>query len=500
MIKKTAVILAILISYAYAQSPTFGWVKQMGDGARSLATDQSGNVISVGYFSSTQDFDPGSGVANLTSNGNEDIYISKLDPSGNYIWARSLGGTLKDQPYSVDTDPQGNVYIAGYFDSTVDFDPGSGTFQMTTDGVTDAFVLKLDPSGNFQWAVKYGSPFNDYGHNLTVDASGNVYTTGEFAGVVDFDPGTGTYTLNAGNQWNTFVTKLNANGNFVWARNIDGSRGYAIDLDNSGNVYFVGVFWGIRDFDPGPGTYTLDGGQSLGDGYVAKFDPSGNFIWALDFTYSPGNINCDQNGDIVISGSYGYCDFDPGSGTYALNSVGGPDAFIQKLSGTGNFKWAIGFGDQYTDFIQRTALDNFGNIYSTGSFQLTPDFDPGAGVTSFASWDGYDIFITRFSPNGQLTWAGHLGNNSTGAGSGIEIDPFGNIFAAGWCNGLGNYDPIGYNVILGTQDGSDAYVLKLGQPGLNLEKPFAINEGIWLYPNPSQGFISVKHLRTRTRL
>ena len=98
--------------------------------------DASGNVYTTGYFQGTVDFDPGAGTFNLTSAGLQDIFISKLDAAGNFVWAKQLGGTLNDVGYSIALDTSGNVYTTGFFRDTVDFDPGAGTFNLTPAGIT----------------------------------------------------------------------------------------------------------------------------------------------------------------------------------------------------------------------------------------------------------------------------------------------------------------------------------------------------------------------------
>ncbi|MBT6372369.1 MAG: hypothetical protein HOJ86_06840, partial [Acidimicrobiaceae bacterium] len=118
----------------------------------SVAVDSSGNVYTTGYFNGTVDFDPGAGTANLTSNGYKDVFVSKLDSSGNYVWAKNFGGTGNDMGYSVAVDSSGNVYTTGYFTGTVDFDPGAGTTNLVPNGSSDAFVSKLDSSGDLVWA------------------------------------------------------------------------------------------------------------------------------------------------------------------------------------------------------------------------------------------------------------------------------------------------------------------------------------------------------------
>jgi hypothetical protein len=123
------------------------WVKQMGgsnlDEGHSISVDGAGNVYTTGIFYSTADFDPGGGVFNLTSSVASDIFISKLDALGNFVWAGQMGGTDHDNGSAVVADRSGNLFLTGYFSFTADFDPGPGTFNLTAPGIVNIFVEKL---------------------------------------------------------------------------------------------------------------------------------------------------------------------------------------------------------------------------------------------------------------------------------------------------------------------------------------------------------------------
>ena len=123
----------------------------------------SGAIYTTGFFSATVDFDPGAGVFNLTSAGSGDIFISKLDASGNFVWAKQMGGIAYDKCYSIaiDTAGSGALYTTGVFEGTADFDPGAGTLNLTPAGQYDIFISKLDSSGNFVWAKRIGGTGRD---------------------------------------------------------------------------------------------------------------------------------------------------------------------------------------------------------------------------------------------------------------------------------------------------------------------------------------------------
>ena len=210
-------LLAIFTAYALAatmmNAQNFEWARTCGgtdyDEAFALSVDASGNVYTAGYFTGTADFDPGAGTYNLSSAGYSDVFIQKLDAAGNFIWAKSFGGVNEDIVNSLSVDALGNVYIAGYFYGTADFDPGAGTYNLTSAGEGDVFIQKLDAAGNFIWAKAFGGVYGDVSNSLSVDASGNVYTAGAFRGTADFDPEAGTQQyLTSQGETDVFVHKM----------------------------------------------------------------------------------------------------------------------------------------------------------------------------------------------------------------------------------------------------------------------------------------------------
>ncbi|MEO5571571.1 MAG: SBBP repeat-containing protein [Bacteroidia bacterium] len=239
------------------------WTKIYGgtsvDIANAVSTDASGNIYITGYFNGTTDFDPGTGTFNLTAAGGNEVFVSKLDGSGNFIWPKQMGGTVNDEGSVIAVDAAGKVYVAGYFSGTADFDPGTGTFNLTSAGGADIFISKLNNAGNFICAKQFGGISTDNIRSIVVDNTGNVYTTGVFYGTSDFDPGAGTFNLTSPGS-DIFISKLDASGNFIWAQqlgNVQGEQVYSIALDGSNNIYTAGTFYGTQDFDLGSGTSYL---------------------------------------------------------------------------------------------------------------------------------------------------------------------------------------------------------------------------------------------------
>ncbi|MBL7912057.1 MAG: T9SS type A sorting domain-containing protein [Bacteroidia bacterium] len=238
----------------------FTWAIDIGGSGtevgQTIKTDGSGNVYLGGYFGFTVDFDPGAGTANLTSAGGNDAFIAKYTSSGIYVWVKKFSGGLDEVCYSISVNSAGDIYSTGTFQSTTDFDPDAGTFNLGPSNTNDdIFVSKLNSTGAFVWAKKFGGSAVDFGTSISVDASG-VYTTGYYAGTADFDPST-TSVVNlvatAGSDF--FISKLDLNGNYIFAKSIGGSGndiGRAIITPSTDLIYTTGAFNTIADFDISP--------------------------------------------------------------------------------------------------------------------------------------------------------------------------------------------------------------------------------------------------------
>ena len=460
-----------------AHAQDFVWAKGMGGSldevGYSIAVDASGNVYTTGFFRGTTDFDPGAGTANLTSEGGADIFVSKLDASGNFVWAKSMGGGEYDAGNSVAVDASGNVYTTGVFYGTVDFDPGEATTNLTPVGESDIFVSKLDADGNFVWAKSLGGGDYDAGNSIAVDALGNVYTTGDFKGTADFDPGAGKANLiSTGGFADIFVSKLDPSGNFVWAKSLGGNGtdvGYSIAMDAAGNVYTTGYFQGTADFDPGVAMANLISTEGFADIFVSKLDASGNFVWAKGMGGSSpdfGNsIAVDASGNVYTTGNFkGTADFDPGAATVNLTSSGSEDIFVSKLDASGNFVWARGMGGSSPDFGYSIAVDAWGNVYTTGDFAVQADFDPSAATANLTAPEGSrDIFVSKLDASGSFVWAKGMGGIGPDFGRSIAVDASSNVYTTGYFIITADFDPGEETAELTAVGAFDIFVSKLKQ-------------------------------------
>ncbi|MBL0019526.1 MAG: hypothetical protein IPP17_24610 [Bacteroidetes bacterium] len=410
------IALLLLAFQVLNAQPVLQWANGAGstghDSGDGIAVDANGNSYSVAYFLSTIDADPGPGVQNLSSAGSEDILIRKLDPNGNIVWAKRIGGTLHDRAINIKYDPAGFIYLVGEFSGTVDFNPGTGVFNKTAAGNTDIFILKLDLLGNFDWAVALGSTGADNCWSLDIDASGAIYAVGFFSGTIDFDPGPGTFLLSSGGG---YVVKLDSSGSFVWAGDVGNAASTDIEVDGNGNMYVTGIFNQTADPDPGPSTFSLTSNGQY-DFYVEKLDSVGNFCWAVGFGGSLFDISesmaRDGAGNLYITGYFQQTvDFDPGIGTYAVTGPGYHDAFVLKLSPAGGFVWAKTWGSAAGEIGIDLELDSNSNVYVAGYFEDTLDFDPGAGIFSLPAAGIADAFIQKLDSAGNFINAMRLGGS-----------------------------------------------------------------------------------------
>ncbi|MBL4755801.1 MAG: T9SS type A sorting domain-containing protein [Flavobacteriales bacterium] len=462
----TLLIWMLLFSVSiHAQNINFEWAKTVGgtafDQAPTITVDAAGNIYSAGRFKKTVDFDPGPGVFNLTviGGGNDvDMYVQKLDPSGNFVWAKQFGGNSFDEVNAITVDNSGDIII-------------SGRKAFVPSSFDDIFLQKMDSSGSIIWTRTFGSLGSafDVGLSVTTDAVGNIYHTGAFQSTIDFDPGIGTFNLTSnGIASDMFVQKLDSNGDFIWANSVGGTdTDYptAITLDDLGNIYTVGYFKDSVDFDPGVGIQTLTS-QGSNDMFIQKLDNNGNFIWAKIFG-STGNdraesVSINASGNVCITGFFELSvDFDPGPGTNILNTNGLWDIFVLQLDANGDFLWAKGIGGSDYDYAYSLKIDDNSNIYLTGFFNDTVDFDPGVGINNKVSNGASDIFVQVLNSSGDLISIATLGGGGGDIGQSIYIGDSGDIYCSGYFVDTVDFNP-GIGVDTASSHGnSDIYVLKL---------------------------------------
>jgi hypothetical protein len=442
----TIALLVVLAQSGRAQTsaPDFRWARAAGgtgdDEAFCIAIDGAGNVYVVGDFAGITSF----GTNVLASSGSSDAFVAKLDANGNWLWAQKAGGTGFDRGLSVAADGAGNVYLAGYFGGTASF--GSNT--LVSSGSSDAFVAKLDANGNWLWAKQAGGTGFEQAGSVTVGSAGVVYVAGQFDGIALF----GTNTLLSAGSSDAFVAKLDANGNWLWAKQAGGpffDHAGSVAVDGTGNIYVAGQFQATAAF----GTTALDSSGGV-DAFVAKLDASGNWLWAKraggtsnDAAYS---VALDGSGNVYFAGWFS------GTASFGTNTLAGSDnsgTFVAKLDASGNWLWVRYAGGSNIYGVASLATDIAGNIYFGGGFDGTTSFGPNTLVSS----GSFDAFIAKLDASGNWLWARSAGGAIADSAFSVAVDGGGNVYLAGYFGGTASF---GSRTMV-SSGGYDAFVAQL---------------------------------------
>jgi hypothetical protein len=375
----------------------FTWGGPYADYARKVAVDPSGCVYVIGSYRGTVDFNPGRDVYELVSAGMYDVFLSKFDSDGNFVWAESWGGALSDTGYSVCTDAT-HVYITGHIDN-------------------DIFIKKLDTSGAVVWENTLGGVYFDSGMGI-VAADHGVYVTGMFRGVVDFDPdpiGEDLHTAVA-TQDGFLVSFDPVTGAFNWAADwgsvnpigVVRTPGIAVDVDDLEQVYVTGYFEDTCDFDPDPATEYWEPTNGTSDAYLTQFDCSGN--WHQVVTW--GGVGSDNGYDLVASGNgtvyvtgmfSDVCDFDPMVSGNVQTSQGESDVYITRFDLMVP-QWTRVWGGTKADGGYGIDLDGDGNIYASGYFSDRVEYAQAVECADpsdvHVSTGKEDAFLTKYMSDG----------------------------------------------------------------------------------------------------
>ncbi len=400
----------------YDRNGDYLWAKRMGgnssDQVFAVAADNTGNVYITGSFTGTADFNPGGTGGGLTASGNEDVFLAGYAPDGSFLWAKRMGGSDPDKGLGVALDGTGNIYVTGSFQGTADFNPGGTGGTFTTQGGEDVFLAKYASGGSFLWAKGMGSSGEDDGRAVAVDGSGNVYITGNFGyiafgGAADFNPGGAGGTLTSADLIfpDMFLAKYDAGGNYLWAKGMGGVEfewGNGIAVDAARNVYVTGSYTGAADFNPGGsgGTLPAAGPEDL---FVLKCDSSGDYLWCKNTGNSGSfvagrSVALDGAGNVYVTGFFnGPADFDPGAGTNTLSPAGSWDVFVASYAPNGDHVWAERMGGSGADEAYGIVVDGTNNVYVTGLFNGSVNFNPWGSGGTLASAGDADIFLLKLS-------------------------------------------------------------------------------------------------------
>jgi hypothetical protein len=435
-----------------------------GTGAESIkdmVVDENANMYLSGSFNSTVDFDPGEPVKNHVSAGQADIFLAGYNQLGQYIFSGSMGNTGMDEGNGLALDGGGNIFVTGVFSGTVDFNPGDGVANLTASGPNDIFVGKFSLQGVYSFSFRVGGSGFENGQAITWQQGKGIICTGNFAGLVDFDPGVGTAnkstvdfslsngylaTYNPAGQYR-FVSTM---GNYLLRPILLPDEGRAVTTDAMGNVYVTGQFTGTLQFRTSP-TTTLLVSKGGSDIFFAKFDSTGQPLWAFSMGSTLDDkglsIKIAHNQHIYVSGNFKReVDFDPGPGVSNLVSAGGvndtnDDIFMAGYLPDGSFSFAKVIGGTGAETLGEAVLDSLGNLYITGSFAGMADFNPSVENSMLNSAGGTDIFLAKYDSNGNYLFAKAMGGTGTDRGAGLGLMPDGSLILAGYTSGVGDINP-----------------------------------------------------------
>jgi len=465
---KLPLLISLLILFSgltFAQIPEFSWVVPYVDG-KKIAVDSKGNAVIAGYFYFESEFGP-FGNYTLDAEDGADIFIQKLDSTGSVIWLKKISSIESERVQGIFVDQQDNIYLTGDFWGTVDFDPGPGVFEMTPAfGDGDSFYMKLNSNGEFLWAKTFGARVFDGGNIIYVDEFENVFIAGDFQDEInDMDPGPGVYTLPCNGYTDIYVEKIDVEGNLVWANSFGG--GYIDHLndmvvDHSGNVYLTGSFnytgatntglifpnndktdiflfkylpngdldWGYSlgsTKNDSSGELALDSAGNLlhtfyisdtvdvNHGvnscylnlgrYVQKRTPHDSLLWVKPVSYWVSDLYVDKQDSILVTGSFsGTVNFGTSANPEIRNSDSGANGYLAKFDSEFNLGAIETIESEALNSFWEMSVDQVGNIYLSGKYEETVDFDWSDENFELDNQDGLAFVLRLGNPVHHFPW------------------------------------------------------------------------------------------------
>ncbi|HEY3387371.1 MAG TPA: hypothetical protein VGK46_12725, partial [Saprospiraceae bacterium] len=379
--------------------------------------------------------------------------LTRRNPTGNPLhsthtlnWAYSTGAGGSSAATDMVTDADGNIFLTGNFQNSIDFDPDNDLHILSSTGADDIFISKTSPSGEVLWAERIGGTGTDQALSMAMDQEGNVIVTGSFHGTADFDPGPNVYPLSASVDGDAFIAKLDENGDFLWAVKITGN-GFneirSVKTDGTNNIFVSGLFENTADFDPTDGTL-LQSSKGLEDIFLAKYTPDGQLIWVHGIGGAGSDVGraltVTLTGQVWVAGHFSESvDFNPNSDDATLTAQGLEDIFVATYSGQGNYIRALRIGGNQDDEVNGMHMDASGNILLTGMFREVVDFNPSTFTAFMGSKGGDDGYVVKLTSSGTFVWARSFGGEDHDKGIDISADIHGNILVSGYFKGYADF-------------------------------------------------------------
>lgn len=489
-------LLILMSNLVTGQNIKLDWVQSFGstgaEAGNCVKTDSKANILTLGYFRGSIDFDSGIEELSLKSNGSTDIFLCKMNSEGKLMWARNFGGRQQDQGITMAIDQQDNIYIAGTFQESIDFNLFLPGVKITAQAFNDIFIAKLNSDGNLLWVKALNGSLDDIAKSIALDSENNILLCGYFQGTITPEINSSQFNYQSKGGDDVLILKMDSLGNFIWSKHVGGRLdddplGVAVDANN--DIVICGIFNDTIDIDPGTSRLLFKEKGTV-DAFILKLNSQGEYLWAIQQSseefLNAISVAVDNSNNIIITGTFRTkADFDPGIGEFIMTSPGvSGDSYIQKLDSKGNFIWAIQFGADRNENSIGLSLDKHGNIYTTGCYQFKVDFDPGPNEFFLYS-DGEnnnDIYVSSIDPDGRFRWAYGMNGPASDIGFSVAVDKNLGVYSTGI---FGKTLNVGFNpdsVKLNSNGFEDIFLHKISQLTSKIQDHY--NDYFIVYPNP----------------
>ena len=394
-----------------------------------------------------------------------------VDPDPTRIWGTYYGGLGDEGAWGCSTDGAGNVFISGNTESLT-FIATSGAHQSTYGGgLSDTFLAKFSAEGQRLWGTYYGGSSGEDGcASCPVDKAGNVYICGRTLSTNNIST-PGSFQPVTGGWEDGFLVKFNTNGQRLWGTYYGGSdvdRAYDCSTDDSCNIYLAGGTGSPNSIST-PGAYqeTFSGG--LYDGFLVKFDSSGQRIWG---TYYGGtsieeieSVSVNTNHHVLFTGSTYSTDNIASPGSFQETLAGADDVFLVLFNSDGQRLWGTYYGGNNNDEPRKCKLSNDDKIFLFGGTLSINNISTPGSQQPVKSGD-WDTFLVKFNLNGNREWGTYYGGDSLdGAFNGLAVNDSGYIYIAGETNSPNNIATPGSFMSTFQGGDNDAFIAKFNENG-----------------------------------
>lgn len=487
----------IIVFLLLCSIPSIGQVEWLNKGGgqgseyvKDISTDTYGNLYTVGTFDGTILLQG----STFNAVGSTDMFLMKTASTGSPEWTKSFGYQGSVEPVGIII--VGNfIYVAGHYNGSVSFD----SISLQSVSVKDLFITKFDYDGNVQWAESMGGYGTDICTAFDIDNEGNIYFAGLCFSSIDIDPTIGVDETGSGGM---FLVKYNTNFTPQWTKMFSGSvitTIIDIGFDQSNNVLLVGRLSNTIDFDPGIGEEIVSPiGDS--DAFLFKLTSLGSFVWSKTLTGAytnstnattnwAGAVACDSDNNVIWGGLYkGELQLPNGD---VEPDYGYLDAFIQKVDENGDLIWTESFGNSGLDNLSDIKVDNNDNIYFSGSFGGTFDFDFGPNEYLHSSLGGENSVIVLLTKDAERIESFNFSGVCSSNTALLDICLNGEVYFAGNFSGSLVVDA---PPVVATYYSSQYYDIYYGKMNATVSVEEHLSSGelsSMIYPNPTSNQFTV---------